>query len=120
ICCQRWPDPDQGIWEIRDDPRHFTHSKVNCWLALKRAIQLAEMRNEAPPAQWVDNRELLAARLLDDATQRGWFAQSWGEDVPDAAALLVPAVGFVASSHPLVVETVNVVRRELAHGPLVH
>jgi GH15 family glucan-1,4-alpha-glucosidase len=120
ICCQRWPDPDQGIWEIRDNPRHFTHSKVNCWLALKRAIQLAEMRGETPSAKWIDNREELAERLLDDARKRGWFAQSWGADVPDAAALLVPAVGFIAATDPLVQETVNVVRRELAHGPLVH
>ena len=120
ICCQRWPDPDQGIWEIRDSPRHFTHSKVNCWLALKRAVQLAEMRGETPSAKWVDNREQLADRLLDDAKQRGWFAQAWGEDVPDAAALLVPAVGFIAASDPLVQETVAVVRRDLAHGSLVH
>ena len=120
ICCQRWLDPDQGIWEIRDSPRHFTHSKVNCWLALKRAIQLAELRGDTAPAKWVDNREQLAQRLSDDAKQRGWFAQAWGEDVPDAAALLVPAVGFVAASDPLVQETVAVVRRDLAHGPLVH
>ena len=120
ICCQRWTDPDQGIWEIRDAPRHFTHSKVNCWLALKRAIQLAEVRGADIPAKWADNRDQLAVRLLDDARSRGWFAQAWGEDVPDAAALLVPAVGFISSTDPLVTATIDVVRRDLTHGSLVH
>src|SRR4051812_32139674 len=67
ICSERWAAPDQGIWEIRDEPRHFTHSKVNCWLALKRAVQLAELRGETPSAHWVDGREEIARRLLDDA-----------------------------------------------------
>ena len=120
ICCERWAEPDQGIWEIRAEPRHFTHSKVNCWLALKRAVQLADGRGEAAPARWGESRDELADRLLGDARRRGWFAQAWDADVPDAAALLVPAVGFVSASDPLVTQTVDVVRRELAHDGLVH
>ena len=120
ICAQRWAEPDQGIWEIRAEPRHFTHSKVNCWLALKRAVELAEARGETPPASWSDSRDEVAERLLGDARRRGWFAQAWDADVPDAAALLVPAVGFVAASDPLVTETVRVVEAELAHDGLVH
>ena len=42
IVVERWRLPDQGIWEIRDDPRHFVHSKLNCWVALDRAVKLAE------------------------------------------------------------------------------
>ena len=120
ICAQRWSEPDQGIWEIRAEPRHFTHSKVNCWLALKRAAQLAEHRGESPSPKWTDSRDEIAERLLGDARSRGWFAQAWDADVPDAAALLVPAVGFVAASDPLVTETVRVIRTELAHDGLVH
>jgi GH15 family glucan-1,4-alpha-glucosidase len=120
ICCDRWADPDQGIWEIRAEPRHFTHSKVNCWLALKRAVQLAEARGETPAARWADSRDEIADRLLGDARGRGWFAQAWGDDVPDASALLVPAVGFIAPTDPLVAETVRVVTDELSHDGLVH
>jgi GH15 family glucan-1,4-alpha-glucosidase len=120
ICCERWAEPDQGIWEIRAEPRHFTHSKVNCWLALKRAVQLADGRNESTPSRWTESRDEIAERLLTDARKRGWFAQAWDADVPDAAVLLVPAVGFVAASDPLVTQTVEVVRRELAHDGLVH
>ena len=120
LCAERWADPDQGIWEIRAEPRHFTHSKVNCWLALKRAAQLAESRGEEPPAKWTDGRDEIADRLLADANGRGWFAQAWGADVPDAAALLVPAVGFIAPKDPLVTETVRVITEELSHDGLVH
>src|SRR3954469_4229196 len=120
ICCDRWSEPDQGIWEIRAEPRHFTHSKVNCWLALKRAVQLAEMRGGQAEARWADSRDVIAEQLLADARARGWFAQAWGDDRPDAAALLVPAVGFVAATDPLVTATVEVVTNELAHDGLVH
>ena len=120
LCSERWADPDQGIWEIRAEPRHFTHSKVNCWLALKRAAQLAESRGENAPDKWIASRDEIRELLLADARQRGWFAQAWGADVPDAAALLVPAVGFIASTDPLVTETVRVVTAELSHGGLVH
>jgi GH15 family glucan-1,4-alpha-glucosidase len=120
VCCERWPEPDQGIWEIRDEPRHFTHSKVNCWLALRRAVQLAELRGSPVHAAWADGRDEIAGRLLDDARQRGWFSQSLGSDVPDAAALLVPAVGLVAAADPLVAATVEVVLDKLSDRGLVH
>jgi GH15 family glucan-1,4-alpha-glucosidase len=121
VCCERWSEPDQGIWEIRDEPRHFTHSKVNCWLALHRAVQLAEMRGAPVLSHWADGRDEIAARLLDDARQRGWFAQSLGADVPDAAALLVPGVGFISAADPLVARTVEVVVDKLSdNSGLVH
>lgn len=121
VCCERWADPDQGIWEIRDAPRHFTHSKVNCWLALHRAVQLAELRGSRAEQTWALGRDQIAELLLDDARRRGWFAQALGSDVPDAAALLVPAVGFVSASDPLVAATVEVVTAELSDdGGLVH
>jgi GH15 family glucan-1,4-alpha-glucosidase len=85
-----------------------------------RLEQLAEGRGEIPPAAWTDSCDEIADRLLADARRRGWFAQAWDADVPDAAALLVPAVGFVAASDPLVTETVRVIRAELADDGLVH
>jgi GH15 family glucan-1,4-alpha-glucosidase len=121
VCSERWREPDQGIWEIRDEPRHFTHSKVNCWLALHRAVQLAELRNVPALPEWADGRDEIADQLLGDARKRGWFAQSLGADVPDAAALLVPAVGFVAAGDPLVTGTVQVIVDQLSdEAGLVH
>jgi GH15 family glucan-1,4-alpha-glucosidase len=120
VCVERWAEPDQGIWEIRDEPRHFTHSKVNCWLALHRAVQLAELRGCPVVAAWAEGRDEIASRLLDDARQRGWFSQAWGSDVPDAAALLVPAVGLVAADDPLVTRTIEVILDKLSEDGLLH
>jgi GH15 family glucan-1,4-alpha-glucosidase len=121
ICCERWAEPDQGIWEIRDAPRHFTHSKVNCWLALKRAGELAALLGVEASPRWVADRDAAAECLLSDAQQRGWFAQALGSDVPDAAALLVPAVGFIAADDPLVTRTIEVVLSSLSDAAgLVH
>ncbi|MBV9291559.1 MAG: glycoside hydrolase family 15 protein [Frankiales bacterium] len=121
ICCDRWAEPDQGIWEIRDEPRHFVHSKVNCWLALKRAVQIAERRDVEAPPRWADCRDEIADRLLGDARKRGWFSQALGTDIVDAAALLVPAVGFIAVDDPLVSTTVEVVLDQLSDdNGLIH
>jgi GH15 family glucan-1,4-alpha-glucosidase len=121
IVCDRWREPDQGIWEIRDDPRHFTHSKVNCWLALHRAVQLAETSGALVPSRWIVERDLVRDYLIDDAATRGWFAQAVGHPVADAAALLVPALGFLPSDHPFVSQTVEVVRRDLGDpAGLIH
>ncbi len=116
-----WREPDHGIWEIRDEPRHFTHSKLNCWAALDRAIKVAEARRlPAPLDRWGTERDAIRSYLLDDAQRRGWFAQAVGADAPDASALLVPAMGLLATAHPLVQKTIDVVRAELVNGCLIH
>ena len=120
ICCARWRQPDQGIWEIRDEPRHFLHSKANCWLALERALQLAELLGHEPGPQWAAERDALADYLYEAAAD-GWFPQAAGRPDADAACLLIPAIGFVPAGHPLVKATVDAVCRELAGpGGLVH
>jgi GH15 family glucan-1,4-alpha-glucosidase len=116
-----WREPDQGIWEIRDEPRHFVHSKLNCWAALDRAIKLAEARRlPGDTSGWREQRDALREYLMEDAQQRGWFSQAVGSNTADASALLVPAMGFVPTTHPLVQRTIDVVRSELGHGSLVH
>ena len=120
ICCQRWRLPDQGIWEIRDEPRHFLHSKANCWLALRRAVQLAELLGLPAGAHWAEERDALAGYLMAAAAD-GWFPQAAGSADADAACLLIPALGFLPAGHPLVAGTVEAVRRELAGpGGLLH
>ena len=120
ICCERWRQPDQGIWEMRDTPRHFLHSKANCWLALHRAVQLAEMLGYEPSPHWPAERDAVGRYLLEAAAD-GWFPQAAGGADVDAACLLIPALGFVPASHPAVVATVDAVRNQLAgpHG-LIH
>jgi GH15 family glucan-1,4-alpha-glucosidase len=120
IVCQRWQKPDQGIWEIRDEPRHFTHSKANCWLALHRGIQIAEARGlPCDRTRWITERDRVRAFLLEQAAPAGWFQQAAEHAVPDAATLLVPSFGLLPTTDPLVLETIAVVRRSLERDGLL-
>ena len=119
VVCDRWQLPDHGIWEIRDDPRHFTHSKLNCWLALDRAVRLGEAANLPVSPRWRHERDELRTYLEERAAAGGWFTQAVGNDAADAATLLIPAVGFLATNHPKVTKTIEVVLRELEREGLV-
>jgi GH15 family glucan-1,4-alpha-glucosidase len=121
IVCERWQHPDQGIWEIRDEPRHFTHSKLNCWIALDRAVRIARARGfDAPVDRWEKERDVIRTYLLEQAAPEGWFQQAVGNAVPDAATLLVAASGLVATNDPLSLGTIEVVRRSLERDGLVY
>lgn len=121
IVCERWREPDHGIWEMRDQPRHFVHSKLNCWVALDRATRIAT-RAGAPDlaARWGRERDRIRDYLLAEACPDGWFHQAVGVAVPDAATLLVPAAGLLPTTHPVVAKTVDVVTAELENDGLVH
>jgi GH15 family glucan-1,4-alpha-glucosidase len=121
IVCDCWEKPDQGIWEIRDAPRHFVHSKLNCWVALDRAVRLAEgLGVRAPVERWRTERDRVAAYLEKQAAVEGWFPQATDFPVADASTLLVPALGLLPTGHPLVEGTIEAVRRDLTHDGLVH
>jgi GH15 family glucan-1,4-alpha-glucosidase len=121
IVAEEWRTPDQGIWEIRDEPRHFVHSKLNCWAALDRVTRIAQSRRlPTSTTRWTTERDAIRSYLMEDASERGWFSQAVGSDAADASALLVPAMGFLPTAHPLVAKTIDVVRAELGDGALVH
>ena len=113
---RRWTEPDQGIWEMRGEPRHFLHSKLMCWVALDRAVQLAGVLNSANRvAGWVEARDAIRSAI----EERGWstrhnaYAQSFDSDVLDASVLLMPTLGFVAGSNPWMLSTIEAIEREL-------
>ena len=121
IACERWQHPDQGIWEIRDEPRHFTHSKLNCWIALDRASKIA--RGAGLPGdvdEWERQRDAIKEYLLEQAAPDGWFHQAVGNPVPDASTLLVAASGLIASDDPLSTGTIDAVTRSLSRDGFVH
>ncbi|MEP7105465.1 MAG: glycoside hydrolase family 15 protein [Chloroflexota bacterium] len=120
--CERWSEPDQGLWEIRGRPRHFVHSKVMCWVAADRGVALAEeCLRKAPVQRW---RKV--AREIRDAIEekgvdpkRGTFTQAFGSRNLDAALLLIPASGFVDCHDPRMVATVDAIQNELVDDGLV-
>ncbi|MEN8182375.1 MAG: glycoside hydrolase family 15 protein [Myxococcota bacterium] len=120
VVCRRWREPDHGLWEIREEPRHFLHSKVHCWMALDRAVQLAKgSRSGGAAARWARERDAIERTLLEDASGRGWFSQALGSDLPDASALVVPALGFLPPTDPRVLRTLETVSKELGVGGLL-
>lgn len=119
--CLRWRQPDQGLWEIRDEPRHFIHSKLLCWVALDRGVRIARARKlPAPVGRWVHEREKLREYLLREGRRIGWFPQAVGSDQADASVLQLPALGFLPAAHPLMTRTVEVVRQRLEKEGLLY
>jgi alpha,alpha-trehalase len=95
----RWREPDQGIWEIRGEPRHFTYSKVMAWAALDRVVRIAELDGrEGALDEWRSNRDELRGLIERDGVDPGTgaFVQSFGDGGKlDASNLMIPIVGFV-------------------------
>jgi GH15 family glucan-1,4-alpha-glucosidase len=122
---RRWREPDAGIWEIRGDLVHHVHSKVMAWLALDRALRLAE-HHRVPGRrrqQWRAERDALAAEVRERGFDplRGTYVRSYGSSELDAAQLMLPVVGMDPPDCPAVVSTVDAIRRELgAGGPLLY
>ncbi|MEE8410656.1 MAG: glycoside hydrolase family 15 protein, partial [Myxococcota bacterium] len=119
--CEAWRDPDQGIWEVRDEPRHFTHSKLYCWVALDRAVKVAKaMKLPGGVVRWAQERDAIHDYILKECATDGWFSQAAGFDVADASTLLVPALGLVPARHPLALKTIEILRQRLESDGMVH
>jgi GH15 family glucan-1,4-alpha-glucosidase len=111
-----WTEPDEGIWEIRDLPRHFTYSKVMAWVAFDRAIKSAEdFKLEGPVERW----RAVAAEIHEQVCRRGFdpelesFVGSYGSKHLDASLLLLPSVGFLPPDDPRVVGTLKAIEQRL-------
>jgi GH15 family glucan-1,4-alpha-glucosidase len=117
-----WEKPDQGMWEVRGKPRHFTFSKVMCWVAFDRAVKSVEQYGfEGPRAHWQKLRDKICAQILDRAydRERNTFVQSYGSRDLDASLLLIPQLGFLRADDPRVVGTIEAVQRELTQDGFV-
>ncbi len=117
-----WRDPDEGIWEVRGPPQHFTHSKVMAWVAFDRAIKIAERLDGGREAQpWCRIRDEIHADVCARAfdPELGSFVQAYGSKSLDAALLLLPLVGFLPPSDPRIVGTVAAIERRLVYDGLV-
>jgi len=117
----RWEEKDQGIWEMRGEPRHFLYSKLMCWVALDRSIQLADLIGAQDRVRrWAESRGEIKSAILE----QGWseaahaFSQSFGSDDLDASNLMIPIVGFLPGDDPRVLSTIDAIATNLSdeHG----
>jgi len=113
---RRWQEKDQGIWEIRGEPRDFLYSKLMCWVALDRAVALADHLDASDRVEtWKHTQNQIREAILT----RGWsdranaFGQSFGSDELDASNLMLPLVGFLPADDPRVLSTINATEERL-------
>jgi GH15 family glucan-1,4-alpha-glucosidase len=116
-----WHEPDRGIWEVRGDPKHFTASKVMCWVALDRGAQLAEERDDRERAErWRKVADEIKAEVCDQGVDdRGVFMQRYDADALDASLLLIPLMGFLPPDDERVKATVLAIADNLTEDGLV-
>ncbi len=117
-----WTLPGAGLWESRDQPRHYTYSRVMAWVGIDRFL-----RADAPGADNDTRRRLtsLRAAIHQDVCREGWnqgldtFTQYYGGHELDASLLLLPLVGFLPADDPRIASTIAAVKRELTEDGLV-
>ena len=120
---ERWREPDQGIWEIRGEPRHFTYSKVMAWVALDRVVRIAELdEREGALDEWRAERDELRELIEREGVDGGGaFVQSFGDGGKlDASNLMIPIVGFVGHDDPRARATVERIAAELSADGFVY
>ncbi len=121
--CRMWKTKDSGIWEVRGGPRHFTYSKLMCWAALDRAIQMAEKQGfEAPLARWKKTRRQIRQAIIEHGFSQklNSFVQAFDSEALDATSLLIPIMGFLPADDPRVEGTIDATFNHLTENGLVY
>ncbi|MBV8809217.1 MAG: glycoside hydrolase family 15 protein [Acidobacteriaceae bacterium] len=117
-----WPEPDDGIWEIRGGRRQFTFSKVMAWVAVDRAVRtIEEFGEQGPLERW----KRLRSEIHEDVCRLGFsrhaqaFVQYFGSTELDASVLMMPLVGFLPARDPRMLSTVAAIEKSLLHDGFV-
>ena len=116
-----WREPDAGIWEVRGENRHFTSSKIMCWVAVDRGARLARMSGQHGKAEeWEHEAQVIKEDILANGVdERGVLTQYYGGTALDASLLLAPLVRFLPPEDPIIRATVMAIRKELTVDGLV-
>ena len=120
---QNWHKPDKGIWEIRTEEKHFTFSKVLCWVALDRAIKIAKIIHKE---KYLDGWQKLADKIKNNILKNAWnedkraFTQAYGSEHMDAANLLMASYGFIDAKDERYIQTVKQTEKELCFNGLLY
>jgi GH15 family glucan-1,4-alpha-glucosidase len=121
--CDNWDQPDEGVWETRGGRKNFTYGRFQCWVALDRAIRLAERSGRpANITRWVAERDRLYNQVMDRGwnEQAGAFTQHYETEVLDSSLLLMPVEGFIDATDPMWASTMRAMDKELVSDSLVY
>ncbi|HEX3489193.1 MAG TPA: glycoside hydrolase family 15 protein [Streptosporangiaceae bacterium] len=121
--CEHWDQPDEGIWETRGGRQNFTYARFQSWVALDRAIRLAERHGRpADIIRWRTERDEVYRQIMERGfnPKIGAFTQHYGTDVLDSSLLLMPLMGFIAPRDPMWLSTLQAMDRELVSDSLVY
>ncbi len=113
-----WREPDEGIWETRGGRQHFVFSKVMCWVAMDRAIKAAtDLKLPGDVENWKKVRDEICNDVMSKgySQERQAFVQSYGSDNLDAANLMLPLVGFIPATDPMMRSTIKATQKELTN-----
>ena len=120
--CDNWNRKDEGVWEVRGGRRHFVYSKLMCWVALDRALRLADKRSfPADRDRWIATRD----QIYEEIMARGWsagrqaFVQQYESETLDAANLMMPLVFFLSPTDPRMLQTLDAIMRSPQKGGLL-
>ncbi len=114
--CERWREPDWGIWEVRSGPEHFVHSKVMAWVAVDRGVQAVEQFGKRGPAErWRQTRAAIREEVLERGFNDdvGSFVRCYDDERLDASLLMLPLVGFIEATDPRMRATIEAIERRL-------
>ena len=110
--CDHWKKKDEGIWEVRSGRQHFLYSRLMCWVAIDRALRLADKRSfPADRERWIKVRDEIYEEIQAQgwSTDRNAFVQYYGSDSLDAALLMMPLVFFMSPTDPRIVRTLDAI-----------
>jgi GH15 family glucan-1,4-alpha-glucosidase len=119
---RNWQLPDEGIWETRGGQKHFVYSKLMCWVAVDRAIRLAEKRSfPADWRSWLETRDTIYMDIMRNgwSVKRQAFIQHYGSDALDASNLMMPLVFFAAPNDPRMLKTLDAICKDPSEGGLL-
>jgi len=121
--CEIWNTPDYGIWEVRSEPKHFTHSKLMCWVAIDRSLRMAKYTGyKAPVKKWKKIRDEVADALLKYGFNQKMnsFVQDFDSTYLDATSLLIPLLEFLPPDDKRVTGTIKAIQETLSHKGMIY
>ncbi|WP_314408359.1 glycoside hydrolase family 15 protein [Streptomyces kroppenstedtii] len=121
--CDHWDQPDEGVWETRGGRKNFLYSRLMCWVAIERAIRLANRRGlPADLPRWLGARDTIYRRIMDRcwSPTRKAFVQHEDDDVLDAAVLMMPLAKFISPTDPKWLSTLDALTEDLVSDSLVY